>query len=66
MVTSAMKEALFVQSGGLVGKGVPTVGVSDPANKVADVAVAETSGACIVGVSDMTGGSVMEIRAVAT
>ena len=41
MVISVTNEALLVQSGGLVGKGVPTVGVSEPANSVADVAVAE-------------------------
>src|SRR5688572_2437464 len=41
MVTSATKEALFVQSGGLVGAGVPTVAVSD--GSVADVSVVATS-----------------------
>src|SRR5688572_10203776 len=41
MVTSVTKEALFVQSGGLVGAGVPTVAVSDGC--VAEVSVAATS-----------------------
>src|SRR5688572_7343201 len=41
MVTSATKEALLVQSGGLVGAGVPTVAVSD--GSVAEVSVVAAS-----------------------
>src|SRR5687767_11425586 len=41
MVTSVTKDALFVQSGGLVGAGVPTVAVS--VGRVADVSVAAIS-----------------------
>jgi len=64
MVTSATKEALLVQSGALVGRDVPTVGVA--VNGVEDVTVAEVSAGNGVNVSVVTGASVMEISAVGT
>jgi hypothetical protein len=61
MVISVTKEALFVQSGGLVGKGVPTVGVA--VGNVAEVSVTVGSA---VNISVETGASVKDTRAVAT
>jgi hypothetical protein len=60
MVTSLTNRALLVQSGGLVGMGVPTVGVA--LGGVTGVSV--TGG--VVGTSAVAGGSVMETSGVAS
>jgi hypothetical protein len=64
IVISATKEALLVQSAGLVGNGVPRVGVM--VGSVAEVCVAEASARGVVEVSVAAGGSVTDTRAVAT
>jgi hypothetical protein len=63
-VISATNEALLVQSAGLVGNGVPSVGVI--VESVAEVWVADTSTEGVVEVSVAAGGSVIDTRAVAT
>jgi hypothetical protein len=63
IVISATKEALLVQSAGLVGKGVPRVGVI--VARVAEVCVAEASAEGVVAVSVATGDSAMATVTVA-
>src|SRR5512134_2310935 len=63
MVISATKEALLVQSAGLVGNGVPRVGVM--VGCVAEVCVADAPAEGVVEVSVVAGDSVMARLAVA-
>jgi hypothetical protein len=66
MVTSVTNMALLVQSGGLVGMGVPTVGValgSVPDVTVADAAVTAVPSAGAAVVSVAAGASVVEAGA---
>jgi hypothetical protein len=64
MVTSVTNRALFVQSGGFVGMGVPTVGVA--VSGVAGVSVTEAVSVMgVPAVSVAMGGSVTEAGVVA-
>jgi hypothetical protein len=64
MVTSVTNKALFVQSGGLVGMGVPTVGVAVSGVPGVSVTAAVSDG--VMAAAVVAGASVIETRAVAS